>query len=68
MRGRIASFAIGGAIARNRTKSAMQGQAEMQQPTISNATTTNGNRKIKKPTGSKCTKHNTNHNKILITR
>jgi hypothetical protein len=30
MRGRLASFAIGGAIARRRTQSAMQGQAEMQ--------------------------------------
>src|SRR3954452_4893263 len=30
MRGRLASFAIGGAIARRRTQSAMQGQADMQ--------------------------------------
>jgi hypothetical protein len=30
MRGRLASFAIGGAIARRRTQSSMQGQAEMQ--------------------------------------
>jgi len=30
MRGRLASFAIGGAIARRRTQSSMQGQADMQ--------------------------------------